>query len=232
MALESDIKNPDSHLQVSFYTREVLNEFRTAAKAAELKKSISDLEPHEFERDKVDYIRIEIPGNKLLDIDTPVREMHKKRFPNHWAAYMNRGDRYGDVAGTPIEQWPRIGANADMARELRHLKFNTIQAIAGASDSQLQSIGMIAGQNAFTFRDDARRYLATIEAESKLSDADKKQKEADEKLAEANAKLQAQQEQHAKDMEEMRAQMKQLMELASKAAPEARKPGRPPKEAD
>ncbi len=215
MALETDIKNPDSHLQVSFYSREVKNEFKSEAKSKEtgLDETINDT---------VDYIKIDIPGNVLLGIDTPAREEHKKRFPMHWGMYKNRGDAYGNVAGTPIEQWPRIGANKDMAQELRGIRFNTIQAIAGASDSQLQSIGMIAGQNAFTFRDDARRYLATIEAESKLTDANKKHSEADVKLAEANAKIAAQQEQHAKDMLEMKEQMKQLLEAANK-----RGPGRP-----
>ena len=208
MSLDSDVPNPNSHLHRVFYSREVKNAFLSAAKSNETGKD-------EIVNERIDYIRISIPGNKNLEIDTPVREEHKKRFPMEWLAYQASGLQRTSVVGTPIEQWPRVVANPDMAQELRHIKFSTIQSIAGASDAQLQSIGMIAGQNAFTFRDDARQFLATTEAESKLSDADKKHAEANSKLAEANAKMLEQAEQHAKDMAEMKAQMNELLLAAT-----------------
>jgi hypothetical protein len=222
MALDTDIKNPDSHLIKRFYSREVKNNFKSAEKAAETG------DEHACVYDLVDYIKIDIPGNINLAIDTPAREEHKKRFYREWAEYKANGGAQGYVSGTPIEQWPRVGVNPDMVQELRQLRFSTVQAVAGASDSQIQSIGMIAGQNAFAFRDDARRFLATREAESKLSDADKKQSEAERKLAEANEKIAAQAAQHAADMAEMKEQMRQLLAMAG----EKSKPGRPRKEAD
>ena len=126
--------------------------------------------------------------------------------------------------GTPITEWARI--TPSQADELRGLKFPTVESIAGASDAQLQTIGMIAGQSAFTFRDDAKRFLLVAEAAAKLTEADKKQAEADAKLNAANAEIALQREQHAKDMEEMKAQMKDIL---SQVAP---KRGRPFKETE
>jgi len=218
--LDTDIKRPDSHLQVSFYQRTLKDDYKSEQQTKEAgePKTVNYV---------ADYIKIEVPGNKHLVIDTPAREEHKKRFPMHWAAYQNNSNANNSYAGTPIEQWPRVMINPDMAVELRSLKFNTIQAIAGASDSQLQAIGMVAGQNAFTFRDDARQFLATEESKLKLSAAAKTNAEADAKLAEANAKLAAQAEQHAKDLAEMRDQMQAFM-----AANMPKKPGRPAKEVE
>jgi hypothetical protein len=232
MALDSDIKNPDSHLQVTFYSRDVKNEFKTSQKAKEMGKEPEQLEPHEYVNDTVDYIKIQIPGNKNLEIDTPARDEHKRRFPMHWLAYQNRGDAVGKVVGTPIEQWPRI--SKEVAEELRHIRFNTIEAVAGASDAQLQAIGMIAGQNAFTFRDDARRHLATIGAQAKLNDAEIKQREADEKLAAAKEEMAAQARRHAEETEQMRQEMAQMQKqmaefMAAMTAQAKAKPGRPPK---
>jgi len=223
MALDTDIKDPDSHLIKRFYSREVKNNFKSAEKALETG------DENAVVYDLVDYIKIDIPGNINLAIDTPARDEHKKRFHVAWAEYKANGGAQGFVSGTPIEQWPRIGSNPDMAQELRQLRFSTVQAVAGASDSQIQSIGMIAGQNAFAFRDDARRFLATRDAETKLTDADKVRAEADAKLAEANAKIAEQAAQHAADMAEMKEQMRQLLAMAA-GGEEKKKPGRPAKE--
>lgn len=207
MKLDTDIHNPDAHLQVSFYSKLVPN----AWESKEKQRSISD---------SVDYIKIQIPGNRNLEIDTPAREEHKKRFPLHWAAYQNRPDQVGNLVGTPIGDWPRV--NPSMAEELRGLRFHTVEAVAGASDAQLQTIGMIAGQSAFTFRDDAKRFLSVADAAAKL-------KEADEKLAAANEEAQKVREQHAADMADMRLQMQQFLAAHTNQAEPAKR-GRKAKE--
>jgi hypothetical protein len=203
MKIDSDIPNPDSHLGVVFYSRLVPNAYESEKQQRSISYS-------------ADYIKITVPGNKHLEIDTPVREQHKQRFPFHWAAYQNRVDAGQAITGTPIAEWSRI--TPAQAEELRGLKFYTVEAIAGASDAQLQSIGMIAGQNSFTFRDDAKRFLSVADAAAKLKEADAKQAEADAKLAEANAQIKAQQEQHMKDMQEMKEQMQRLLASAVPAA--------------
>lgn len=211
--------NPDARLAVQFYSRPLLQEFKSEQAQRPIYES-------------VDFVKIFTPGDmgKLNIIDTIARQEHKDRFPIQWAAYQNRPGSDTRYIGTPITEWPRISAS--QAEELKAIKFFTVESIANASDAQLQGIGMIAGQSAFTFRDDAKRFLLVADAAAKLTEAEQKQKEADEKLAAANAEILRQNEQHSKDMEEMRSQMKQLMEMASKASPDVRKPGRPPKEVE
>jgi hypothetical protein len=221
--LASDARNPeflgahdpDARLAVQFYERPLLQEF----KSEQAQRPIYE---------NVVFVKIFTPGNELNIIDTIARQEHKNRFPKQWAAFQNRQDGGGKFIGTPITEWPRI--NAAQAEELKALKFFTVESIANASDAQLQGIGMIAGTSAFTFRDEAKRFLMVAEAAAQLTEAERKQKEADEKLEAANAEILRQREQHAKDMEEMRAQMKQLMEAAAQAA--QRRPGRPAKEAE
>ena len=202
--------NPDARLAVQFYEKPLHMEF------------LSEKEQRPIYENCV-FVKIFTPGDKLNIIDTIARKEHQDRFPQQWAAFKNRQGGDTGYIGTPIAEWPRISAS--QAEELKAIKFFTVESVANASDAQLQGIGMIAGQSAFTFRDEAKRFLMVADAASKLSEADKKAKEADDKLAEAKAEVLLLQKQHASDLEEMRAQMKALMEMAT----EARKPGRPPK---
>ena len=96
--------------------------------------------------------------------------------------------------------------------------------IATASDAQLQHIGMIAGQSAFTFRDDAKRYLMVAGAAAK-------EREAEEKLKAANEEFSKKEAEWKERFELMQAQMEQFMAAATEQA--KGKPGRKPKtEAD
>ncbi len=201
--------NPDARLSVQFYNRPLLMEFKSEAAQRPIYENC-------------DFIKIFTPGEtgKLNIIDTIARQEHKDRFPIQWAAYQNRPGSDTRYIGTPITEWPRISSS--QAEELKAIKFFTVESVANASDAQLQGIGMIAGQSAFTFRDDAKRFLMVADAASKL-------KEADDKLAAADAKALAAQEQHANDMAEMKAQMQQLLAAATSQV-EPSKRGRKPKE--
>lgn len=201
--------NPDARLSVQFYSRPLLMEFKSEKEQRPIYENC-------------DFIKIFTPGEigKLNIIDTIARQEHKDRFPMQWAAYKNRPDSDTRFIGTPITEWSRISQS--QAEELKAIKFFTVESVANASDAQLQGIGMIAGQSAFTFRDDAKRFLMVADAASKL-------KEADDKLAAADAKALAAQEQHAKDMKEMKEQMQQLLAAAAGQVEPAKR-GRKPKE--
>ncbi len=170
--------HPDARLSVQFYSVLVRNEFESE------KQQRSICAP-------VDYVRIMVPGDKLSVIETPVRPEHKNRFARQWAAYQNRKDGDTHLMGTPITDWPRI--TPVQAEELRSLKFFTVEAVANASDAQLQGIGMIAGVSAYSFRDEAKRFLSVADAAAKLSEADKRVQEANDRIAQmerdTNAKL-------------------------------------------
>lgn len=210
--IHSDDKNPDAGLAVQFYKRSIENEFQSEQNKRPIFESR-------------DFVKIWSPGNVLNIIDTFVTEDHKRRFPLQWQAYSNRmegSDLDTREVGTPITVWPRI--TREQAEELRGLKFYTVEAVANASDAQLQSVGMIAGMSAFSFRDEARRFLSVADAAAKLA-------EADRKLAEATASSAA----AALDSQQRIAALEKRLELAverAEAGPTVdapRGPGRPPK---
>lgn len=184
MALESDIKDPDAGLFVTFYSKPMQNQFQTELQGRPIFKD-------------VDFVRIILPGDKHNIIDTIARQDHKDRFPIHWARYQNQHGENATEMGTPLSAWPLI--SAAKAEELRALNFRTVESIAHASDSQLEKLGMAAGMAAHVFRDRARRYLEVARDEG----ANNEQAERAKKLEEENAKMKS-------DMDEMKAMIAEL----------------------
>ena len=84
------------------------------------------------------------PGNDKRVIETPVREDHKARWPAKWLAWqMREGLIEGaaaDVPGWPLKDWPEL--NEQQRRELEYLRFSTVEQLAGASDGQIQRLGL------------------------------------------------------------------------------------------
>lgn len=136
--------NPDAALSVRFHSKAVQNNWETSKQGRPIFQDI-------------DYIEIFTPGNTLNIIDTPVREEHKHRFPIQWAAYQNAHSGDQRETGTPLSQWPYL--TSAQAEELKGIKFFTVEAIAHASDEQIQHIGMIGGMSPHALRDRATAYL-------------------------------------------------------------------------
>lgn len=133
MPLDSDVANGDSQLHVEFYEN----------------KSEPD-RPRTF-------VRIMIPGDKTNIIDQPVREDHKRRFPRQFQHFLMQSVS-PDVIGTPLDTWRREAPEEitdGQLAELQILKFQTVEQLAQASDSQLQKIGM----GAAGLRERARGYI-------------------------------------------------------------------------
>lgn len=133
MALDSDISNGDSFLHVEFYTFEK--------------------EPYK----DIPFVRIMVPGDKYNIVEQPVRDDHKERFPRQWLHYQMQNST-GQIIGTPLQNWnlerPEEFSDNQMA-ELQILKFQTVEQVATASDSQLQRVGM----GGVSLRERARSYL-------------------------------------------------------------------------
>ena len=194
MALPSDENHADSRLQVRFYKRPVQQEQESLEAGRPIFK--------EF-----DFVHICVAGDTLTEIDTYVLPSHKTRFPQQWANYMNRqGANEPDIVGTPVSEWPIVSKS--QAEELRALKFHTVEAIAHASDQQLQRMGMAAGMSPYAFRDKAKSFLnlATASAETDKRDQElnslreelaKKELETAKIKAETDAKLAQMQDQMA-----------------------------------
>ena len=194
MALPSDENNADSRLQVRFYKRPVQQEQESLEAGRPIFK--------EF-----DFVHICVAGDTLTEIDTYALPSHKARFPIQWANYMNRvGANEPDIVGTPVSEWPIVSKS--QAEELRALKFHTVEAIAHASDLQLQRMGMAAGMSPYAFRDKAKAFLnlATNAAETDKRESEinslkeelaKKDLETAKIKAETDAKLAQMQDQMA-----------------------------------
>jgi hypothetical protein len=154
MALPSDQQGADSRLQVRFYKKSVQQEQESIDAGRPIYKDF-------------DFVHICVAGDTLTEIDTYALNSHKQRFPIQWANYMNRqGAHDEEVVGTPVSEWPLVSKS--QAEELRAMKFHTVESIAGASDQQLQRMGMAAGMSPYAFRDKAKAFLnlATSAAET------------------------------------------------------------------
>ena len=194
MALPSDEQGADSRLQVRFYKRPVQQDQETQEAGRPIFK--------EF-----DFVHICVAGDTLTEIDTYVLNSHKQRFPQQWANYQNRvGANDDQVIGTPVAEWPLVSKS--QAEELRAMKFHTVESIAGASDQQLQRMGMAAGMSPYAFRDKAKAFLnlATTAAETDKRESEinalkqelaKKDEETAKIKAETDAKLAQMQDQMA-----------------------------------
>lgn len=205
----SGASNPDSRLAVIFYSKPVENEFQSQAQGRPI------FEDREF-------VKIFVPGDNTTAIDTPAREDHKKRFPLHWAHYMNKHGGDQREIGTPLAQWPRL--QPSQAEELRALKFYTVESIASAADAQLQRIGMVAGMSPYAFRDAAIRFLSLASDDSKAAEVEARAKA----LEEENKALREQME--TRDAE-VKAEMAALRKIVAEAVT-PKKPDRPPKTKD
>jgi hypothetical protein len=135
MALDSDVSNADSQLYVEFYEH--------------------DKAPYKGEK----FIRIQTPGDKTTTIETIVREHHKERFPRQWLYYQMQNNE-NIIIGLPVVEWhkerPEEISEVQLA-ELQILKFQTVDQVATASDSQIQRIGM----GGTAMRERAKAFLAS-----------------------------------------------------------------------
>jgi len=202
MAIESDVKNADSNLAVTFYKRSVKQDMASEEAGRPIFK--------EF-----DFIRISVPGDNLSEIDTYAQESHKQRFPRQWAHYQNQEGANQSFEGTPIEQWPQVSRS--QADELRGIKFPTVESVANCSDQQLQRIGMIAGMSPHSFREKAKAFLNLANDSAEVA-----QREAElQALKEENAKIKAETDAKLSKMQE---QMEALLAAVAEKTPKSRKP--------
>lgn len=130
-------KNPDSGLYVEFYWHEAVDGWASREKSNEQQRNVVVKLP------KAPFVRIMVPGDKTSEFTTAVTEAHKQRFPREWMAWQIAEGLIGgegDIPGWKISEWEEV--NPDMCRELLYLRFQTVEQLAGASDKQIQGIGI------------------------------------------------------------------------------------------
>jgi len=200
MAIESDINNADTRLAVKFEKREVQDMVKTLEENRPIFKEVV-------------FIKIAVPGDALTEIDRPMYDSDKNRFPLQWASFLNRQGEEQNYSGTSLKEWPLI--TKSQAEELRGLKFHTVESIAMATDQAIQKIGMLAGMSPYSFREKAQSFLKMAK-----EGADVNAREAElNALKEENAKLKAESEER---FQKQQAQIESLMSLM--AEKKTRKP--------
>ncbi len=172
-------QNPDGLLHVEFMWMSPVDKWKT------------DSSGKETRMEKVPYVRIMKPGDNTSIIETPVRDEHKARWPDKWLYWqIKEGLTSGDaqVPGWAIDEWPEL--TDEQKRELKFLRFSVVEQIAGASDAQVQRMGM----GGLGLREKARQALrARMGAETK-SELHKKDAEIallNERLAKLEALITA-----------------------------------------
>lgn len=114
----------DASARVRFYKRAMLNSFQSAKENRKI-----------FE-DKI-YIEITFPANRLNIIDREVTDEDKQRFRRQWLAYLQTGEQL--VTGTLLSELPTITPSQIM--ELKALKCETVEQLAGMPDTTVQLLG-------------------------------------------------------------------------------------------
>lgn len=167
--LASDVNNPDfvgavdpdKGLFVQFYMHEPLDQHKSqlAGKRVFLTKHVKagpeQVNPANGlkfqpmvdtgEALRVPYVRIMKPGDNTTIIETEVREDHKRRWPNEWLFFQNQEGlvNEGDhLIGWKVDEWEHVNSDPETLRNLKHLRFYTVEQIASASDAQVQRLGM------------------------------------------------------------------------------------------
>lgn len=81
------------------------------------------------EGQETDFVKIGIPGDKTLTIDTLVEDTHKIRFARQWEAYKG----FRDLRGHPVADWEEIPDS--LKTELMYQGFKFVEQVAGAPDA-------------------------------------------------------------------------------------------------
>lgn len=130
-------RNPDDGLYKEFYWHEPVDAWASREESQKQGRKVVVKGP------KQPFIRIMVPGDKTSEFTTAVTEAHKQRFPREWMAWQISEGLIGgeeDIPGWKLSEWEEL--DADMVRELLYLRFQTVEQLAGASDKQIQGIGM------------------------------------------------------------------------------------------
>ena len=167
MGLETDVANPnfsgatnpDSFLHAEFYWHEPWDRNKTEEASEKAGKFVR------VKSEKQVYIRIMKPGDQTSILETPVREDHKRRFPEKWLYFqMSEGliEDTKNQSGWKVEGWEEL--TPDEIHKLKYHRFYTVEQIANASDSQIQGYGM----GGLAMRKKAQDALAAKQAAAKV----------------------------------------------------------------
>lgn len=186
--------NPDALLYVEFYWHEPIDKWASETQSVAAGKRVV------VKGEKKPWVRIMRPGDKDTIMECEVREDHKMRFPDKWLYFqISEGliDGGKDIPGWKLEEWPALDDQPDLLRELKFARFYTVEQVAGAQDHQVQKLGI----GGLGLREQARVALRERMRKEFASDLADKEKVINDQ---------------GKAIEELKAQMRELMDAATK----------------
>lgn len=87
--------------------------------------------------DDVEYVEITVAGDTRTVVDERVKDEHKARWPQAYAAF--KEGRELAVDGTPLEAWPLLMPS--QVAEFKALNIRTVDALAALDDGNLNRLG-------------------------------------------------------------------------------------------
>lgn len=174
----------EKNLIVAFFPKAVRNE----AKSKEAGKPIFDTK---------DFVKIQHPGEKLNIVEREATEIDKKRFSNHWNAYVQGKAQVPD--GVPLNLL--FPTSPHIEATLKQYNIHTVEQLANLSGTGITTVGM----GCMEWVNKAKKYIEQAEKgvphhqmQKMLDDRDKKIEQLERQVNEMSAhfaQLQAQQDQ-------------------------------------
>lgn len=134
--------------------------------------------------DEKEYIRIIVPGDSKTTVDCPVTDEFRARFAKQYELF-KRGKEQA-VSGTPLEVWPQL--TVGLVAELKAMNISTVEQLADLDDVRAQRI-----MGHFELRRRARAFLDAAQGEA------------------ANNKMAAELEKRDDEINQLKAQMAELL---------------------
>jgi hypothetical protein len=106
----------------------------------------------------VAFVTVMIPGDKNNIVTAEVWDLHRRRWPQHWAQF--QAGVKDQVVGTPLKVAPFL--TEAHIEELAYFKIRTIEQLANLSDTNMTFMG------AREMSDAAKKYLLTVNGNEAL----------------------------------------------------------------
>jgi hypothetical protein len=106
----------------------------------------------------VAFVTVMIPGDKNNIVTAEVWDLHRRRWPQHWAQFL--AGVKDQVVGTPLKVAPFL--TEAHIEELAYFKIRTIEQLANLSDTNMTFMG------AREMSDAAKKYLLTVNGNEAL----------------------------------------------------------------
>lgn len=90
--------------------------------------------------EEVEYVEIQVPGDKTSTVHRPLTVDDKKRFAKPYRAW--KEGETATLSGTPLAQWAPISRG--QVEELAYFNIRTVEQLAAVSDGNMQRMGPLS----------------------------------------------------------------------------------------